>query len=353
MDEEVSEHVRSLRPQRPVRSSALRMADVAEIAGVSTQTVSRALNNAGRISAETRERVLKVVEELGYRPNNAARTLVNRRSGLVGIIVSDTDEYAPRLTMLGIEAALRADGFGVSLISYDHGMRGQARAAMRQSAAQGVEAVILIGATPLDISDREREDLGIPIVSVRADLDDSPYSVGIDHIAGAVLATEHLLSRGHSTVMHVGGPPDWLDARLREDGWRKALGRAGAVVPDVRWRGDWTARSGYDIGRSMIASGEAAAMTAVFVANDQMAMGLSRALIEAGFSVPEDVSIVGYDDLPEAGYYTPPLTTVRQDLQRLGAEAARLAVRLIVRDRPATGNLIAPTLVTDGRVSGG
>lgn len=354
MSRETSGDEPVLSRQNPVRAAALRMADVAKIAGVSAQTVSRALNNTGRISPETRQRVLQVVDELGYRRNAAARTLVNRRSGLVGIVVSDTDQYAPRLTMLGIEAALREDGYAVSLVSYDHGRFEQARAAVWQSAAQGVEAVVLMGALPVPFCDAEREQLGIPLVTIRGDVADALTSVGIDQRAGAILATDHLLAHGHRTVMHIGGPEDWLDARLREDGWREALHAAGSPAQPVRWRGDWTARSGYEIGRALIEHRDALDVSALFVGNDQMAMGVCRALIEAGLSVPRDVSVVGFDDLPEAGYYTPPLTTIRQDLQQLGAQAARLALSLI-HDAGSSqaGGLLMPTLVREGRVSGG
>ncbi|MDR5699472.1 LacI family DNA-binding transcriptional regulator [Agromyces aerolatus] len=333
-----------------MRSAQLKMSDVARIAGVSTQTVSRALNNAGRISPETRARVLKVVEDLGYHRNVAARTLVNRRSGIVGIIVSDTDQYAPRLTMLAVESALRAHGYGVSLISYDHGELGQARAAMLQSAAQGVEAILLLGAWPIEISERDRDEIGVPIVSVRGDRHDDPFSVGIDQVAGARLATEYLLARGHETVVHVAGPEDWLDSVLREQGWRDTLRDAGRPIPPVRWRGDWTARSGYEIGTAFISSGGQG--SALFVANDQMAMGVCRALIEHGVSVPGDISVVGFDDLPEAGYYSPPLTTVRQNLSALGERAADLALSLRSGNGGNQEGLIVPELVVDRRLSG-
>lgn len=333
-------------------SSPLRMSDIARIAGVSAQTVSRALNNSGRISAETRERILRVVDEAGYRRNAAARTLVNRRSGIIGIIVSDTDQYAPRLTMLGIESALRAHDYGVSLISFDHGDRDQARAALSQMAAQGVEAVVLIGGQLLEIDASDRDRLRVPLVTIRGDTDADPLSVGIDQVLGAELATNHLLDRGHSTVVHVAGPPDWLDASLREDGWKNALTERGREILPVRFKGDWTARGGYEIGNALLPDLRRGETTALFVANDQMAMGVCRALIEAGLSVPGDVSIVGFDDLPEAGYYSPPLTTVRQDLAALGERAAGAVMGLISNDSQVIGGLIRPELITVGRVSG-
>lgn len=329
------------------------MADVARVAGVSTQTVSRALNDSGRISVETREHILEVVRRMGYRRNVAARTLVNRRSGIIGIVVSDTDQYAPRLTMLGIESALRMNGYGVSLHSYDHGDDDQARAALGQMAAQGVEAVVLIGGRLTEISAEERERLGVPLVTIRGDATDDPLSIGIDQVAGARLATNYLLDRGHDTVAHVAGPTDWLDSLLREEGWRQALISRGRTPQPIEHRGDWTARSGYDIGKTLLPRVRQGDLTAIFVANDQMAMGMCRALLEGGLAVPADASIVGFDDLPEAGFYSPPLTTVRQDLQALSERAAEKVLTLIAETTSEAGGLIVPELITEGRLSAG
>ena len=167
-------------------------------------------------------------------------------------------------------------------------------------------------------------------------------SVKIDNVAGAAMATRHLLDLGHHTVYHIGGPDSWLDARDRIEGWRQALRAADAPEPPME-RGDWSARSGYEIGLRLSARPE---VTAVFCANDSMALGFLRAAAERGRGLPRDISVVGFDDVPEASYFWPPLTTVRQDFGALGAHALRLLVEQIhagsdVQPRPP----IVPGLV--------
>jgi DNA-binding LacI/PurR family transcriptional regulator len=173
----------------------------------------------------------------------------------------------------------------------------------------------------------------VPVVAVQVGGAEDRPAVGVDQVTGARLATRHLLDLGHATVHHVTGPADSTEARSRIEGWRAELAAAGATVPDVV-RGDWTATSGNAAGRALLermSNGEE--VTAVFVANDQMALGLLAALHEAGLSIPDQISVVGFDDLPESPYFVPPLTTVRQDFTELGRRGIRL-----VLDRLAGGN---------------
>ena len=184
---------------------------------------------------------------------------------------------------------------------------------------QGVDGILVIA--PLEGAGEALVDLprDLPLVAVEAGPADALPVVAVDQIAGAALATRHLLELGHPTVAHIAGRPDFLEADQRIDGWRAALEAAGAEVPPVLV-GDWSPRSGYELGRQLVREG---GPSAIFVANDQMALGVLRALHEAGHEIPRQVSVVGFDDIPEAQYYTPPLTTVRQDFGEIGRRSLR------------------------------
>jgi DNA-binding LacI/PurR family transcriptional regulator len=185
----------------------------------------------------------------------------------------------------------------------------------------------------------------IPVVAVEAGPDDSFPVVAVDQHAGAAAATRHLLELGHRNIWHIAGPEGWLEAEQRIEGWRSALRAAAAPEPQL-FRGDWSARSGYDVGEHLLAE---AGVTAVFVANDQMALGLLRRLHEAGRETPGEISIVGFDDIPEAAYFTPPLTTVRQDFAEVGRSCLHLLLGQIdSRVRSWTRVVVAPELVVRG-----
>jgi len=318
------------------------MTDVASLAGVSHQTVSRVINKHPNVTPTTRTRVLAAIEELGYRRNNAARALVTGRSQTLGVVTLNSTLYGPASTLYGIEqAALESDYF-VTVAS----LRSTDRPAVRQAIArlvdQGVEGVIVIA--PVDSVVEALADLprDLRVVAVEGDADADIDVVTVDQHAGAQSATEHLLSLGHSTVWHVAGPTDWLEARQRTAGWRSTLERAGLEVPPPL-RGDWSPRSGFEAGRVLARMPE---VSAVFVANDSMSVGVLRAFREHGLNVPGDVSIVGFDDVPEAAYFSPPLTTVRQDF----AEVARRSLALLLDQissgiRPAKRQVVGTTLV--------
>jgi LacI family transcriptional regulator len=167
--------------------------------------------------------------------------------------------------------------------------------------------------------------------------------VEVDQFEGAALATRHLLDLGHRTVWHIAGPPEFLESRQRLAGWRHTLKRAGAELPPAL-TGDWSARAGYELGRTLTKD---PTPSALFVANDQMALGVLRAMQEAGRAVPGQVSVVGFDDIPESAYLTPPLTTVRQDFDELGARALQLMLRMVESGSPGTDPLarVPPSLV--------
>ncbi len=302
------------------------MADVAARAGVSHQTVSRVVNGHSSVAPETRERVERAIAELGYRPNLAARALVTRSTRTIGLVTVNISQYGPAQTMLGLEKAARAAGYALSVTILDEATAGAMRAAVDNFVAQSVDAVVA-----LSTYDDAAESLStivapLPLVAVQVGGQEDRPAVGVDQEAGARSATRHLLDLGHRTVHHVAGPADSQEARARIEGWRSELRAAGAPVPGLLI-GDWTPSSGYAAGKLLAARVRGGdGVTAVFLANDQMALGVLAALHQEGLSVPGDVSVVGFDDLPEAPYFTPPLTTVRQDFAELGRRGVQLVL---------------------------
>jgi len=307
-------------------SRPLVMADVAARAGVSHQTVSRVINGHPSVAPDTRERVQRAIAELGYRPNLAARALVTGSTRTIGLVSVKIDQYGPAQTMLGLESAARAAGYSVSVAILDHATAGAVREAVDRFVAQSVDAIVALSTYDDAAEALASLDAPVPMVAVQVGGGEDRPAVGVDQVAGARLATGHLLALGHSTVHHVAGPVDSQEARGRVEGWRAELAAAGAPVPEPI-QGDWTPASGYAAGRRLAARLRAGdVVTAVFAANDQMALGLLAALHEDGLSVPCDVSLVGFDDLPEAPYFTPPLTTVRQDFAELGRRGVQLVL---------------------------
>jgi DNA-binding LacI/PurR family transcriptional regulator len=318
------------------------MADVAARAGVSHQTVSRVLNDMPGVRSETASRVLEAIDELGYRRNLSARLLASSRSRTIGVAMWGTSQYGPHQVLLALDAAARQSGYRLVVTSLQSVTEQGTRAAVEELLEQGVEAVVLVIPHETVLRFATEVDLGLPTLVVEGDLSRMPLTAGVDNVEGAALATRHLLDLGHSTVCHVAGPPGWSEARARVEGWRMELEAQGRPVPPLRWGGDWSARSGYDAGRSLARDPE---VTAVFCANDQMAMGVVAALREAGRAVPDEVSVVGFDDLPESEFVDPPLTSVRQDFAELGRRAMGLVERVLAGEALPSADLVPTTLV--------
>ncbi len=300
---------------------ALVMSDVAARAGVSHQTVSRVVNGHPNVAPHTRERVEQAIRELGYRPNTAARALVTGSTRTLGFITVNINQYGPAQTLVGLEQAARAAGYSLSVAILDDATADAVRQAVDRFVGQSVDAVLAQATYDAAAEALHLVRAPVPLVTVQSGGAVEEPAVGVDQIAGARLATRHLLDLGHRTVHHVTGPPDSKEARDRVIGWQAELRAAGAPVPQ-HLAGDWTPSSGYAVGRDLAArvrGGED--ITAVFLANDQMALGLLAAFHEEGLDAPRDISVVGFDDLPEAPYLTPPLTTVRQDFAELGRRA--------------------------------
>jgi DNA-binding LacI/PurR family transcriptional regulator len=317
------------------------MTDVAQLAGVSHQTVSRVLNDHPNVRPQTRELVLAAISQLGYRPNAAARTLVTRRTHTLGVISFDTTLYGPASMLYGIERAAQ-DSYFVAIASVPQLDRRSVLDAVDRFAGQGVEGIIVIAPQTSAVAALTNCPADIPLVAMGCRTSPPVRSVAVDNAEGAAQATRYLLSLGHRTVHHLSGPASWLDAQARLYGWRAALAEAGVPEPELL-TGDWSSASGYELGHQIAADDS---VTAVFCANDPMALGLLRALSERGRRVPEDVSVIGFDDIPEAGYFLPPLTTVRQDFGELGRRALDTLVGLIYdRDQATSADPVAPQFV--------
>ena len=317
--------------------------DVARLAGVSHQTVSRVLNDHPNVRPATRARVRAAMMELGYRPNSAARALVTGRTRVVGIVAHNTTLFGPASVLSAVERALDKQGLAVGVASVAELDRTSIAEAVQRLLEQRVGGIIIIA--PVESANEAIDDLpdDLPFVAIDGDPKRAQRVVTVDQHAGARLATEHLLAAGHPTVWHVSGPNDWFDSAQRVEGWRAALEAAGAEVPPVI-AGDWSLAAGYGAGRMLARIPE---VEAVFAANDHLAIGIMKALREAGRRVPDDISLVGFDDIPESAYLLPALTTVRPDFDTVAATAVDMLLEQVASPAhaPNSRTPVVPTLV--------
>jgi DNA-binding LacI/PurR family transcriptional regulator len=320
------------------------LVDVARRAKVSYQTVSRVINGHPNVAPATRERILGAIEELNYLPNAAARNLVTRRSRTVGIVSYGSTYYGPAQMVTHIEASFRAREYGLTLSTLPEMTLAALHAAILELRGRFVDGIVMI--TPLaNLETREIQALcrNVPFVMIDIALGEPLPSVVIDQRSGGMLAARHLLTLGHRELAEIRGPRDWSAAAQRHEGLIAVLDEAG-LTPTMSVEGDWTAASGYAAAGRILDAG--APFSGLFASNDQMALGAMRALRERGLGVPEDVSIVGFDDLPESAYFEPPLTTVHQDFASLGRESAAYLNDLIDgRPTPLMQHVLVPELV--------
>ncbi|KAA9149025.1 LacI family DNA-binding transcriptional regulator [Microbacterium lushaniae] len=294
--------------------------DVARLADVSHQTVSRVLNNHPSIRPETRARVLEVMARLQYSPNRAARALVTARSQTIGILSASSTQYGPASSIAAIEAAARARGYWVSTVNIDARQPDSIAQGLRHLTAQSIEGLVVIAPQVRVIRAIAAQQLDVPYVTLQSTGLDPGHTLSVDQIAGARLATRHLIELGHREIYHLAGPQDWVEAEARMRGFLEEMS-AQDLPTTAPILGDWTADFGYYAGRELL---QVRDFTAIFSSNDQMALGLLHAVRDAGLDVPGDISIVGFDDIPEAAHFAPPLTTVRQDFGELGRRCVDL-----------------------------
>lgn len=323
-------------PRRP----SLR--DVAREAGVSYQTVSRVINGGGRVSVATRDRVLAVVAELGYRRNDAARTLVTSRSHSIGVIADASPKYGPVSTLAAVESAARDAGYTALVTTMSYPSPAEVARTFEAFVSRGVEGVVVVAPRVSLAHVTQEITAGIPVVMLSPG-ETSHAGITVfyeDQELGARLATRHLIELGHSEVAHLAGSQEWLDGQVRLRGWQAELRAHGVAAFPVQY-GDWTGDSAYQIGLRLVASG---LPSSIFIASDLMALGFLRALYQHGVRVPEDISVVGFDDNEFAEQVFPPLTTVRQSFATVGTRCMEILLGLIegreIDSTPAVPELI-------------
>jgi DNA-binding LacI/PurR family transcriptional regulator len=325
----------------PEKVRAPNIRDVAALAGVSYQTVSRVLNDSPSIKASTRQRVLDVISEIGYRPNQAARALVTSRTRTIGVLSSQTAHYGPTTSVNAIEIAAREAGYRLSITSVSSGDYSSIKSAIDYLLSQAVEALVVIAPQARVFDALSDLSISVPYVTLESTGRNLGHSLSVDQVAGARLATRHLVELGHTEITHISGPQDWIEADARMQGFLEEINEA-----ELRTRapilGDWSAHFGYYAGLELLRFRD---FTAVFAGNDQMALGFMHACRDSGLDVPGDISVVGFDDIPEAAHFSPPLTTVRQNFAEIGRRAVALLLSELSGGTGQDHDQIAPELV--------
>ncbi|MGO3884966.1 MAG: LacI family DNA-binding transcriptional regulator [Mycetocola sp.] len=318
--------------------------DVAAHAGVSYQTVSRVLNGSDSIRESTRQSVLDAIKATGYRPNSAARALVTRRSGLIGVL--STHEHAhfgPQTMQIAMEREAWAAGYQLVLVSTS-GEPDAVDSAIERLFSLDVEALIVLAPRTQVYRALDALTSRIPILALDSSRRDGTSNVAVDQFLGARLATRHLIDAGHQEIVHVGGPQDWIEAEERMQGYLRELGDAELeVIPPIL--GELSADFGYEAGRDLLRGRR---FSGIFAINDQVALGLMHAFRDEGVAVPGDISVVGFDGIPEAAHVFPTLTTVRQDFVLVGERVVAAALAEIRTGVPRGTELIAPVLQLGG-----
>lgn len=323
------------------RNRSANIRDVARAAGVSHQTVSRVINGHPSLRESTRQRVLEAMEALQFRPNRAARSLVTSRSGMIGVLVTNGTYFGPASTRAAIESAAAAAGYLVDTAALASLEEAAFKEAIERLVDHAVEGLIILAPQEATLRQLQHFSVTLPMVTVHSTSPGDHHGLSVDQVAGARLATRHLLELGHRDVAHIAGPDGWVESRERIRGFCTEMASWGLDSPRIV-TGDWTSDSGFRIGQELLADHRP---TAVFSSNDQMALGFTHACRTVGLRVPEDVSIVGFDDVPDATHFAPPLTTVRQDFPELGRRCvAHLLAQLgaPVRELP---RMVVPELI--------
>jgi DNA-binding LacI/PurR family transcriptional regulator len=318
------------------------MTDVARLAGVSHQTVSRVLNNHPSVTSKTRLRVQAAMAELGYRRNQAARALVTGHSKVLGALSLSSTLYGPASLLTSFEQSAANAGYAVIVASIRARDIESIREGIERHLEHGVAGIVVIAPVEQAGAALDAVPVDVPLICIDGDPARRTPLVMVDQAHGGQLATRHLLEAGHKTVWHVSGPQDWFAGIGRLEGWRSTLEEAGVEIPPPI-SGDWSPESGYRAGQMLARIPE---VTAVFAANDHLALGILSALREAGRRVPDDISLVGFDDIPEASFFLPPLTTVRPDFAAVAHKTFLLLSEQIEGASQDLGrHTLAPTLV--------
>ena len=313
------------------RRKRITIKDVAQAAGVSTQTVSRVMNKFSYVSGETRQRVETVVEQLGYRPSTLARSLSQQRSYTLGVVTFGLKYIGPSRTLNGV--ADKADELGYMLLmkELDNFNTNRIDDVIDSLLARQVDGIVWvapeIGDNHAWVEERMQE-IPVPVLFLAMQPRNGIHSVATDNFQGAVMAIQHLLDCGRKKIGHISGPLSWWEADERKRGWRETLDSAGFDTSEKCCaEGNWSSASGEQAFIQLL--GSFPEMDAVFVANDQMALSVLRETLRRGINVPEQLAVIGFDNIPESAYFYPSLTTISQDLQLLGEQAVQSIVEMI------------------------
>jgi len=326
--------------------------DVAQAAGVSTQTVSRVMNKFSYVSEETRQRVEAVVDELGYRPSTLARSLIQQRSYTLGVVTFGLKYIGPSRTLNGV--ADKADELGYMLLmkELDNFYINSIDDVIDSLLARQVDGIIWVApeiGNNHSWLDERLEKIPVPVLFLAMEPREGISSVATDNYQGAVLAVQHLLECGKTKIGHISGPLTWWEADERKRGWRDTLTKAGLDASDQHCKeGNWSSASGEQAFIQLLEVFPD--LDAVFVGNDQMALGVLRESHRKGIKIPEQLAIIGFDNIPESAYFYPSLTTISQDLQTLGEQSVQYIVEMIQARQGnqsviAQSRFIQPTLI--------
>jgi LacI family transcriptional regulator len=313
--------------------------DVAKRAGVSTKTVSRVLNQQGEISEETRARVQAVIDELGYRPNILARSLVSQRSHMLGVVTWGLDYYAPSRIVMGIEQRASELGYSLFLHLISHPTDAGGDMILNTLAAHRVDGIIWaipeVGENYASIRQASLDSLP-PVVFLNTQSQTRRDCLAVDNRLGGELATQHLIDLGCRQIGLIKGPQGWWEAEERWAGWRNALVRAGREPSAAQMvQSEWSVEQGWQAMQRLLE--QTPEIDGVFACSDDIALGALTAATQAGRRVPEDLALVGFDNIPQSAYFQPPLTTIDQPLSRTGRAAVDVLLRRMEERRSGAG----------------
>jgi LacI family transcriptional regulator len=307
---------------------------VALEAGVSAQTVSRVLNDRPDVSAQTRLRVKEVIKRLGYRPNTLARSLIRQRSQTIGVVAGAWTYFGPMQYLIGIEKQIRAFGYNLLLDMLHHPEIENVEQILNRLLSAQVDGIIWaipeIGSNRSWLS-RETPHLPVPSIFISMKARDGITDISIDNYMGGCQAVEHLIDQGYRQIGIITGPMDWWESRQRKRGWQETLSSKGLPAGDIQVvEGDWSAESGARGFKSLL--NQFPAIDSVFACNDQMALGVFQEAHAEGRKIPEQLGMVGFDNIPESAFFWPALTTIEQPLLELGVTAVKELAKMIEGD---------------------
>ena len=304
---------------------------VAKAAGVSTQTVSRVINDRPDVAPETRERIQKVIDELGYQPSALARSLIQQRSYTLGVVTAGLKYVGPSRTLNGITTMAEELGYAVLLEELPRFDTEDIKPRLQSLLARHVDGIVW--AVP-EVGDNRSwvdeilNDVPVPVVFLTMEPRPGISTVAIDNHAGGVLATRHLLDQGRRRIGHISGPLDWWESRQRKQSWQDTLNNAGIEVNDSHWvEGNWSSSSGETAFAALLQTYPG--MDALFVANDQMALSVLQSCHRRGIRIPQDLAIIWFDNINDSAYFWPALSTINHNQHELGCRTVREVVNQI------------------------